>query len=78
MIRNDGEGGVGGWLWGSEPIAAGCCSPGHGGGIRHPNGPRLCRQRPPYPSLTGTVCVPAMDCVLASEPGCSAWLCAGV
>lgn len=77
MIRNDGEGG-GARLWGSELIAAGFCSPGHGGGIWHPKGPWLSCQHPPYPSLTGTVCVPAMDCVLASEPGCSAWLCAGV
>lgn len=33
---------------------------------------------PPRHCLTGTVCVPAMDCVLASLPGCSLWLCAGV
>lgn len=46
---------------------------------RHPPTSSGTALRPPGPlSLTGTVCVPAMDCVLASVPGCSAWLCAGV
>lgn len=40
--------------------------------LGHPSGPGV------GGSLTGTVWAPAIGCVLASVPGCSGWVCAGV